>query len=290
MLPSGNGLVLPTHPCKVRDRLSAVCFRSGSAGSGTSRPSDAVTTALWDLFVACHHPPRAPPPRSSPAAVRDLASVASMAIEPRAGIDPSAERVPRPGLCRRSIPPDGRKAAVEAVVHGQPVVRRDLPAPNDADSDHLGVPHLPAERRRRTTATDTRVKVDTRDQTHGDYLWNEATQTLWVASAAPPGPSRQRCDQGLQATTTTRAGDRIRQPRLLRSPRTSPTPRRSGGVSPAAPYSVTIDRDRAGGCGPCGRCAPRCDTASLTTAAPPGAFPHRSRRRRPTRSGTARYR
>lgn len=33
---------------------------------------------------------------------------------------------------------------------------------------------------------DTGVPIDTRDKTHGDYLWDEATQTLWVASAYTP--------------------------------------------------------------------------------------------------------
>ena len=31
---------------------------------------------------------------------------------------------------------------------------------------------------------DTSVVVDTRDQSHGDYLWDEVEQTLWVASTS----------------------------------------------------------------------------------------------------------
>ena len=31
---------------------------------------------------------------------------------------------------------------------------------------------------------DTAVVVDTRDQSHGDYLWDESDQTLWVASTS----------------------------------------------------------------------------------------------------------
>jgi hypothetical protein len=33
---------------------------------------------------------------------------------------------------------------------------------------------------------DTGVVLDTRDKTHGDYLWDETAQTLWVASAYTP--------------------------------------------------------------------------------------------------------
>ena len=33
-------------------------------------------------------------------------------------------------------------------------------------------------------------QIDTRDQTHGDYLWNEEPKTLWVASTYPvDGPA-----------------------------------------------------------------------------------------------------
>jgi hypothetical protein len=35
---------------------------------------------------------------------------------------------------------------------------------------------------------DTGTVIDTRDQTHGDYLWDEGSQTLWVASASTPDP------------------------------------------------------------------------------------------------------
>ena len=35
---------------------------------------------------------------------------------------------------------------------------------------------------------DTGVLIDSRDQTHGDYLWSESTQTLWVASGYDPTP------------------------------------------------------------------------------------------------------
>jgi hypothetical protein len=36
---------------------------------------------------------------------------------------------------------------------------------------------------------DTGTIVDIRDQTHGDYLWDEGSQTLWVASASRPDPA-----------------------------------------------------------------------------------------------------
>lgn len=36
---------------------------------------------------------------------------------------------------------------------------------------------------------DTGTLVDPRDQTHADYLWDEGSQTLWVASASRPDPA-----------------------------------------------------------------------------------------------------
>jgi hypothetical protein len=36
---------------------------------------------------------------------------------------------------------------------------------------------------------DTGTLIDPRDQTHGDYLWDEGSQTLWVASASRPDPA-----------------------------------------------------------------------------------------------------
>ena len=96
--------------------------------------------------------------------------------------------------------------------------------------------------------TDTGVKVDTRDQTHGDYLWNEATQTLWVASAAPPDSLGNDAIKVFKYDYT--AGTDAYTP-VATFPKDIPNTATIPAAPPAAEvpggaYSVTIDRDSSG--------------------------------------------
>jgi hypothetical protein len=96
--------------------------------------------------------------------------------------------------------------------------------------------------------TDTGVKVDTRDQTHGDYLWNEATHTLWVASAAPPDPAGNDAIKVFKYDYD--AGTDVYSPAPT-FPKDIPNTATIPAAPPAAEvpggaYSVTIDRDSSG--------------------------------------------
>jgi hypothetical protein len=96
--------------------------------------------------------------------------------------------------------------------------------------------------------TDTGVKVDTRDQTHGDYLWNEATQTLWVASAAPPDAAGNDAIKVFKYdyTAGTDAYTLVATfPKDI--PNTATIPAAPPALEvPGGAYSVTIDRDSSG--------------------------------------------
>lgn len=93
---------------------------------------------------------------------------------------------------------------------------------------------------------DTGVVVDQRDKTHGDYLWDEADQTLWVASAYHP--TSGSIDDGIKVFKYTynavadsyaaAAGFPVTIPNTATDPL---TPEVLGGA-----FSVTIDRDSSG--------------------------------------------
>ncbi len=101
---------------------------------------------------------------------------------------------------------------------------------------------------------DTGTVVDTRDKTHGDYLWDEADQTLWVASASPPATSTdtgESADDSIKVFRYTydpatgiyeaAAGFPVEVPNTLTQDATTDSPATLGGA-----YSVTIDRDSSG--------------------------------------------
>lgn len=93
---------------------------------------------------------------------------------------------------------------------------------------------------------DTTTVLDTRDKTHGDYLWLEASQTLWVASSYLP--TAGATDDGIKifkysynAGTnkyTAAAGFPITIPNTATNPA---TPSVLGGAA-----SVTLERDSTG--------------------------------------------
>ena len=92
---------------------------------------------------------------------------------------------------------------------------------------------------------DTGVVIDTRDQSTGDYLWDEDSDTLWVASTYPVnGPAT--IDDGIKvfrytynATTNTYAP-------VVGFPVAIPGTAGNGTAGTGGSTSVTIDRDSSG--------------------------------------------
>ena len=90
---------------------------------------------------------------------------------------------------------------------------------------------------------DTGTLLDPRDQTHGDYLWDEGSQTLWVASASRPDPAIDD-DATKVFKYTYNAATNIYTP-VAGYPKTIPGTISAGAFQGGA-VAVTIARDSAG--------------------------------------------
>ena len=92
---------------------------------------------------------------------------------------------------------------------------------------------------------DTGVVLDTRDQSTGDYLWNETLKTLWVASTYPVnGPAT--IDDGIKVFKYTYNPTTNAYTPVVRFPVAIPNTAGNGTAGTGGSTSVTIDRDAEG--------------------------------------------
>jgi hypothetical protein len=130
------------------------------------------------------------------------------------------------------------------------VVGRHVPLQHVASA--VRVPHLQAQLGQVDLEPTTTI-IDRRDNTHGDYLWDEATNTLYVASVAMPNTTspfavpatpddvrifRYTYDSGTD--TYTQIGGSLSYRAILGTGSTA-SPAFRGGA-----WSVTIDKDSTG--------------------------------------------